>query len=171
MFIKQKVLLLNYSYEPLMIVNGKKAIILYLLDKVEMIEKSKYFINSLYIKVPIPHVIKLKSYIFLKRKSIALTRKNILKRDEEKCQYCGKRTIDMTIDHIIPKDKGGKDSWINLVAACKGCNFIKGNNLLKDLNMTLMKRPAKPSYLFNLQYYTKRHSSWDPYLFIKKEGA
>ena len=75
----------------------------------------------------------------------------------------------MTIDHIVPKHKGGKDSWENLVAACVPCNTKKGNKLLKDINMKLLKNPKTPSILFNLQSdLSNSQSSWKPYLFMKE---
>ena len=70
--------------------------------------------------------------------------------------------------YIIPKDKGGKDSWSNLVAACKKCNIYKGNYLLNEINMKLLKKPARASYLLHLQRYKGKHSTWDPYLYLKK---
>ena len=165
-----KVLLLNYSYEPIMVVSVKKAIILHVLEKVDMIEKSNKFINSLYLSIPVPYVIKLKNYLYVKPKKLALTRRNILKRDDSKCQYCGKKTTAMTIDHIIPKHKGGKDKWENLVAACKKCNINKGNFLLDEIGMKLIKKPSQPSYLLHLQKYKSKHPSWDQYIYMNKTG-
>ena len=163
-----RVLLLNYSYEPVMVVSIKKAIILYVLDKVDILEKSENQIRSLYLSIPIPYVIKLKKFLYVKPRKLALTRNNIIKRDDGTCQYCGLKPSSVTIDHIVPKNKGGKDSWDNLVAACKKCNMYKGNQLLNEINMKLLKRPAKPSYLFHLQKYKDRHPTWDPYLYLKK---
>ena len=165
-----RVLLLNYSYEPLMVVSIRKAIILYVLDKIDIIEKSDDNIRSLYLSVPIPHVIKLKNYLYVKPRQLALTRRNVIKRDNGVCQYCGLKASFTTIDHIIPKNKGGKDSWDNLVTACKKCNIYKGDYLLHEINMSLLKKPAKPSYLLHLQRYTGKHSTWDPYLYLKKRG-
>lgn len=162
----RKVLLLNYSYEPIMVVSVKKALIMYILNKVDIIEKSDNSIRSLYLTIPIPYVIKLRKYLYIKPMPLALTRKNVFKRDNSTCQYCGSNTSLMTIDHIIPKDKGGKDSWTNLVAACKKCNIYKGNYLLKERNMTLSKKPAQPSYLFHLQKYKYKHPTWNQYIYL-----
>ena len=163
-----RVLLLNYSYEPIMVVSVKKAIILYILDKIDILEKSEKNIRSLYLTVPVPYVIKLKQYLYVKPRELALTRVNVIKRDDGICQYCGSKSSSITIDHIIPKDKGGKDSWDNLVAACKKCNIYKGNYLLNEINMKLLKKPSRPSYLLHLQKYKGKHSTWDPYLYLKK---
>ena len=162
----RKVLLLNNSFEPITIVSIKKAIVMYFLDKVDFLEKSEKKINSISLSIPIPHVIKLKKYIYLKPLSVSLTRTNIFKRDNKTCQYCGSKSSSMTIDHIIPKDKGGKDTWTNLVTACKKCNLHKANFSLKDRNMNLYKKPAKPSYLLHLQKYKYKHSSWNQYIYL-----
>tara|TARA_Y100001970_G_scaffold293620_1_gene441737 strand:- start:2412 stop:2948 length:537 start_codon:yes stop_codon:yes gene_type:complete len=169
MLSNDKVLLLNSSYEPINIIYVKKAIVMYFLDKVEVVSQTNNYIRSVNIKFPIPDIIKLKKYIYIKYDSIPLTRRNIIKRDHCTCQYCGKKYNDITIDHILPKDKGGKDIWTNLVAACKKCNLIKGNKLLKDTNMNLIKRPTKPSNLFYLQNSGKENKSWHPYLYLGKK--
>ena len=165
-----RVLLLNYSYEPLMVISIKKALIMYILGKVDIIENSNKNIHSLYLSIPIPHVIKLKNYLYVKPISLALTRRNIIKRDDGVCQYCGIKTSSMTIDHIIPKDKGGKDNWNNLVTACKNCNIYKSNYLLNERNMKLLKKPSRPSYLLHLQKYKGKHSTWNPYLYLGNKG-
>ena len=168
--LNNRVLLLNGSYEPLLVVTAKKAILLYFADKVEIIKHSNYIVRSVYIEFKIPSIIRLKKYIFVKKKELSLTRKNVLKRDNHTCQYCNSKNLDLTLDHIIPRDKGGADSWDNLVAACKKCNMKKGNKLLKDISMNLIKLPSKPSYLLNLQDYAKLNSSWMPYLYLKNKG-
>ena len=167
--LTEKVLLLNSSYEPMTIINGKKAILMVLSNKVESIEKSKYFVNSSNLKLTLPSVIKLKSYIYLKAKSIPLSRENIIQRDNYTCQYCGVHSKKITIDHIIPKVKNGQDTWENLVSACVKCNLKKGNKLIHEINMHLLKKPKKPSYIYQLQrYVNKRNKSWKPYLFMDK---
>ena len=169
----RKVLLLNSSFEPITVVSIKKAIVMYFLDKVDFIEKSEQEIKSISLSLPIPHVIKLKKYIYLKPLSLSLTRTNIFKRDNKTCQYCGSKSSIMTIDHIIPKDKGGKDSWTNLVAACKKCNLHKANFSLKDGNMNLFKSLSSHLIYFicknisinilvgiNIFIYKKRRVFW-----------
>ena len=168
MNLNNKVLLLNNSYEPISIITAKKAVIMYFLNKVDVVKKSKIVINSLYLKFNIPEVIKLKNYIYIKHSKIPLTRKNILKRDNNTCQYCGKNKSEITIDHILPKDKGGNDSWNNLVVACKRCNMIKGNYLLKDIDMQLIRKPFEPTKIIYLQNVGKNNKSWHPYLYLTK---
>ena len=170
MNLNNKVLLLNNSYEPISVITAKKAVIMYFLDKVDVVKKSKIVINSLYLKFNIPEVIKLKNYIYIKHSKIPLTRKNILKRDNNTCQYCGKSKSEITIDHVLPKDKGGNDSWNNLVVACKRCNIIKRNYLLKDIDMKLIRKPFEPTKIIYLQNVGKNNKSWHPYLYLTKRS-
>lgn len=123
--LNRRVLVLNQSYEPLMVIGARRAIILLLSEKVESLENYREIIHSVYLSMPLPSVIKLKEYARIRRKEIVLSRKNILKRDNHTCQYCGKKSVPMTIDHIISRNKGGQDSWDNLVAACVPCNTKK----------------------------------------------
>ena len=138
-FLNRKVLVLNQSYEPIMIIGAKRAIILVLNEKVDALENYRELIHSAYLNLPLPSVIKLREYVRVRRKEIVLSRKNILKRDNHECQYCGIRSVPMTIDHIIPRQRGGEDTWYNLVAACVPCNTRKGNRTPREVQMKLMK--------------------------------
>ena len=165
--LSKKVLLLNSSYEPISIINSKKAIIMLMLGKVDYIEKGNKFIKSEKIQFLLPVVVKLKAFVYLKRRRIALTRQNIFKRDNYICQYCGKKSKSLTIDHVIPKNKGGVDSWENLVSACVKCNLSKADNYLKDINMPLLNKPKKPHFLLYMQgYVNNEYESWKPYLYM-----
>jgi len=166
--LNRKVLVLNQSYEPLMVINAKRAIVLIIKDKVKMLEKYSENIRSVQNSFDLPSVIRLNFYVHLKYKDIVLNRRNILKRDDYRCQYCAKQATPLTIDHIVPKNKGGKDSWENLVAACSKCNTRKGDTLLKHMDMKLLKKPRKPSKLFQLQtYVNKKQDNWKQYLFME----
>jgi 5-methylcytosine-specific restriction endonuclease McrA len=169
--LNKKVLLLNQSYQPLMTVGVKRAIILSFTDKVEVLERYVEQIHSVSLSIFIPSVLRLKDYVKFNKKRISLTRKNILKRDGHLCQYCNSKPNFITVDHIVPKHKGGGDSWENLVAACIPCNTKKGNKLLKDINMELSRKPKIPSILFNLQNdLSNKQNSWKPYLFMKEKN-
>ena len=168
--LNRRVLVLNQSYEPLMVIGARRAIILLLSEKVETLENYHEIIHSVYLSLPLPSVIKLKEYAKIRRKEIVLSRKNILKRDNHTCQYCGAKSVLMTIDHIIPRNKGGGDSWENLVAACVPCNTTKGNQLLRNIQMNLSKIPRKPTMILHLQKFVKHfQSSWRPYLFMQEK--
>jgi hypothetical protein len=166
--LSKKVLLLNSSYEPIMVISGKRAILMIVANKADIIEKTEYIIRSSKFKLSFPSVVKLRSFIYINFKNIPLTRKNIIKRDNCTCQYCGKVTKSVTIDHVIPKDKNGKDLWSNLVTACNKCNSRKSNKYLSDTNMELLRKPVKPTYLYHLQKYVKKDNClWKPYLFME----
>ena len=168
-FLNKKVLLLNSSYEPLMVLSSKRAIVMLILDKVDKILDSSYIVHSEKLFLNLPSIVKLKSYIFVKRKDIALTRKNIFYRDNNKCQYCGKCNVLLTIDHVVPKQKGGKDTWKNLVTSCNRCNSKKANSYMYDVGMCLINDPVKPHYLLYLQKYaSSEYENWRPYLFMDK---
>ena len=166
--LNRKVLVLNQSYEPLMVINAKRAIVLIIKEKVKMLEKYSENIRSVQNSFDLPSVIRLNFYVHLKYKDIVLNRRNILKRDDYRCQYCAKQATPLTLDHIVPKNKGGKDSWENLVAACSKCNARKGDTLLKHMDMKLLKKPRKPSKLFQLQtYVNEKQDNWKQYLFME----
>lgn len=137
-----KVLVLNASYEPLNITNWKRAVILLLKGKAEQLE---HYENFIYPTFPFPSVIRLRHYVKVPYKDIPLTRRNILERDRHSCQYCGYRGDQLTLDHILPRSRGGADSWENLVTACVRCNIKKkGNRTPKEAHMPLHKSPRKP---------------------------
>jgi 5-methylcytosine-specific restriction endonuclease McrA len=135
----QTILVLNASYEPINFTNWKRAIVLLMKNKAQALGK---------------RVIRLVNYIKLPYEKLAQnkpSRSMIYKRDGHKCQYCGS-TRELTIDHIIPRSRGGEDTWENLVVACMPCNMRKGNKLLEDTNMILQTIPKKPfnKMLFSL---------------------
>ena len=167
--MNQKVLVLNQSYEPLMVVNAKRAIVLVLKNKVELLEKYNNSIRTVSNKFESPSVIRLNFYVRIKYKNTPISRKHILRRDNNRCQYCDKKAIPLTIDHVIPRNKGGKDTWENLVAACGKCNTKKGNQLLEAIEMQLLKKPKKPNYLFYFKQYINKdvEDSWKEYLYMK----
>ena len=136
-----KVLVLNASYEPLNICSWRRAVILILKGKAEQIEHNGKLV---YADFPLPTVIRLRSYVKIPYKEITLSRRNVLHRDSYTCQYCGDRRHDLTIDHIIPRSRGGIDSWDNVVAACLRCNVKKGDRTPKESGMALMCHPRRP---------------------------
>jgi len=165
--LNKNVLILNQSYEAVGVCNAKRAIIMIFLGKGEMIEKYKYLIRSAFTAYPLPSIIRLNRYITLPRKKILLSRKNILKRDNYRCQYCGKKSIAMTIDHVIPKVKGGTYSWDNLVCACIPCNHKKGNNSPEQSGLLLLTIPRKPNnIIFIKDVVGISDDRWKPYLFL-----
>lgn len=163
-----RVLILNQSFEPISVCSARKALCLIYLTKAEMIAKEENrFIRSVSYKMPYPSVIRLSRYIRVPYKKIELSRRNIMRRDGFRCQYCGAKTKELTIDHIIPKSRGGFDSWDNLVTACKVCNNKKGSRTPEESGLALIKKPRRPHHiLFITQYMGKVDDKWKPFLFM-----
>jgi 5-methylcytosine-specific restriction endonuclease McrA len=165
--LNRNVLVLNQNYEPISICNVKKAIILVYLGKAEIVESLDFDVRAISFSIPFPSVVRLQVYVYRPYTPVILSRKNIIKRDNHTCQYCGKSHTQLTVDHIVPKQYGGKDSWENLVCACVRCNCKKGNRTPEKAGMKLLKIPKKPSRLFFLQFYIDQpHENWRPYLFL-----
>ena len=165
--LTQSVLVLNQNYEAISICSAKKAVILIFLKKAQMVERYERLIHSVTIEIPYPSVIRLNRYVKKPYQKVSLTRSNIIKRDKHTCQYCGKNHQPMTLDHVIPRSLGGKDTWENLVCACMRCNAKKGDKTPDSAGMKLIKRPVKPSHLFYLQHLAgNAHNTWHDYLFL-----
>jgi len=165
--LNRSVLVLNQNYEPIAICNAKKAIILVYLGKAEIVERLNFEIHSVSFSMPFPSVVRLQIYIYRPYTPVVLNRKNIVRRDRHTCQYCGKRNVPLTVDHIIPRHFGGNHSWENLVCACVRCNNRKGNRTPEQADMNLLKKPKRPTQLFFLQFLIEKpHDSWRPYLFL-----
>jgi len=161
-----KVLVLNQDYQAISICSVERALTLVFLNKAEVIsvcaDKCIHTVNTTY---PFPSIIRLLRYIIMPYKKVVLSRQNIFKRDNNMCQYCGSRQ-DLTIDHVIPRSRGGVDSWENCVAACRKCNHKKGDLFLGETSMKLLRRPFKPNYLMFLREFTTIHEDWKPYLYV-----
>jgi 5-methylcytosine-specific restriction endonuclease McrA len=162
-----KVLLLNGNYEPLSICSVQKAIVLLVMEKAELVSAVKdRVVRSARSSMDYPSVIRLSSYIHIPFKKVILSRKNILRRDGHQCQYCGVRT-GLTVDHIIPKSRGGEDSWENLTTACLRCNNRKGDRTPEEANLKVKRKPVRPNHVvFLRQYLGKIDKDWEPYLFM-----
>lgn len=163
-----QVLVLNQNYEALTVTDPYKAFVMLYLGKAELIEAyENRFLSSINSNHPYPSIVRLRSYIMIPYKRIMLSRKNILRRDNNRCQYCNRHQNDLTIDHVIPKSLGGQDTWENLVAACHKCNNKKGSRTPDQANMPLLSKPFKPSHvLFLRQYVNFIDEKWKPYLFM-----
>lgn len=160
--------MLNQSYEPMSVCTVKRATILVLLDKAEMVEQ-KYgaVVRSQLTAVPCPSVIRVLRYIKSPYRKIELSRKNILRRDGQQCQYCGTKKLQLTIDHIMPRSRGGGSTWENLITACVKCNIRKGNRTPEEAHMPLLTTPRKPNHVAFLQHLSGEvEESWRQYLFM-----
>lgn len=163
-----QVLMLNQDYQPLSICSLRKSMLLLFLDKAEMIHNNpSRKVRTVSSSYQYPSVIRLKKYAHVPFKRIVLTRKNILKRDRNRCGYCGGHE-DLTIDHILPKSRGGEDSWENLVTACNRCNNKKGNRTPDEAGMPLRVVPYRPhNVMFLRNFSTSIADDWKPYLYMK----
>jgi len=157
-----KVLVLNASYEPLNICTWRRAVVLLMKGKAEPIEHNGKLIWA---DFPLPTVIRLRSYVKIPYKEISLSRRNLLHRDNYTCQYCSDRRHDLTIDHIIPKSRGGTDTWDNVVAACLKCNVKKGDRTPKEANMALLNVPRRPPS--HVHFEISKHSASGEYTWKK----
>jgi len=163
-----QVLILNQNYEAVSVTDETKAFLLVWLNKAEMLESyDNLALKTVTRSYPVPSIIKLKRYVAIPYRTILLSRKNVLRRDNHRCQYCQTVAPDLTVDHVIPRAAGGQDSWENLVAACRKCNHKKGNRTPEQAGMKLLNKPFKPNYvLFLRQNMVKIHEKWKPYLFL-----
>ncbi|WP_036900608.1 MULTISPECIES: HNH endonuclease [Prochlorococcus] len=161
-----QVLVLNASYEPLNITTWRRATVLMLKGKAETLEEdSSTFIRR---DTKLPTVIRLRYFIKVPYRELALTRKNLLQRDNNCCQYCGYTGDKLSIDHIIPRSRGGDDSWENVTTACLTCNVSKGNRTPQEAKMPLRSKPYKPLSTLNFeaskQINSGRHKEWSKYV-------
>ncbi len=152
MALNAPVLVLNANYEPLNVCDTRRAIGLLLTGKAKMVANGRGDIHTARTVFPCPSVIRLESMIHRPRPRVKLTKREIFRRDEYTCQYCGRQTSHLTIDHVIPRHRGGSHQWDNLVAACPQCNRLKGGRNAVEAHMPLRRRPTEPSptasYLF-----------------------
>ena len=146
-------LVLNASYEPLNITSWRRAITLMLKGKAESLEED--ISQEIHHGKKLPTVIRLRYYVKVPFREVALTRKNILLRDNNSCQYCNYKGSQLSIDHVLPRSRGGSDNWENVTTACLRCNIQKGNRTPEEANMNLKRKPYKP--LSNLNFEATRH--------------
>ena len=163
------VLVLNASYEPLRIISVRRAIILLLQQKAELIEAATQQLRTQGASFAVPLVVRLVRYIAIPRhRQPPCSRRGVLARDRETCQYCGTQPgrAHLTIDHVLPRAHGGTTSWENIVAACAVCNHRKANRTPQQAGMVLACMPRRPSYVaFTLLGTLERHETWQKYAY------
>lgn len=162
------VLVLNQNYEPLSVCSVRRAALMLFLGKAEIIEKHDgKRLRSVSTSMAVPSVVRLWAFARIPRKQVILTRRNIIKRDGGRCMYCGVLEGPMTIDHVMPKKFGGRDSWENLVSACMQCNNRKGNRTPDQARMKLLRKPRRPNHIMFIQHFIGvADRRWNPYLFL-----
>lgn len=142
-------LLLNATYEPLMIIHWQRAVTLVYLGKSDVLEEYSREIRSVSHSMRIPAVLRLRERVRTVRPAIRFSRQNVYARDRYQCQYCTTSCspADLTFDHVVPRSQGGQTSWTNIVTACADCNRRKANRTPEQANMKLLKRPVRPRVL------------------------
>ena len=166
--VNSAVLVLNQNYEPLSVCSARRAIIMQLLCKVDVVETYDGLkVHSATRSIPLPSVVRLSWYVNVPYKRILLTRKNIIKRDRHTCQYCGDKKGMMTVDHVIPKRFQGGDTWENMVCACSRCNNKKGDRPPEQAGLKLARQPRRPNHITFIQSFIGiSDERWKPYLFL-----
>lgn len=173
------VLVLNSSLQPLSVIPERRLIVLLSKQKVSFVDENvrtliEESIAARRLELERPVIVQLLANVRVPRVALQPTRSNILLRDEETCQYCGKRGRDLTLDHIIPRSRGGQSTWENLVASCKFCNGKKGNRLLKDVGMHLLRQPHALSQEyagFFLLRYPKLREAYEEFLTTSSQAS
>ena len=165
----KRTLILNQDFRPLTVCGYKKAFLLVYLKKAELLEDDDQPLRTVDNSFALPSVIRLNKYANLPYKGVMLTRQNIFKRDAFTCQYCGSEK-DLTLDHLVPRSKGGKSIWTNLVTACKRCNSKKGHYTPEASGMKLIRAPFKPSYIMFIRDFSGHiNERWKRYLGKKEK--
>lgn len=160
------VLVLNQNYEPLNICNVKRAVVLLLRGKAEALENGRGEIHSPTMALSIPSVIRLVYFIRRPLVQRKMTRREIFLRDNYRCQYCGKETRNLTLDHVIPRYRGGIHEWTNVVSACIPCNRKKAGRTPREAGMTLKRTPLRPIFTpYHIVYpFLAKHSEWHKFV-------
>jgi 5-methylcytosine-specific restriction endonuclease McrA len=168
--VNNPVLVLNQSYEPINICRARRAVVLIWQGKAEPLENDSSEIHSIECSFPLPSVIRL-IYMVKKRPRFQrrLTHFEVFNRDKYTCQYCGKETKELTLDHILPRHRGGEHVWENVVSCCVACNRRKAGRTPEEAGMRLTRRPSppRPTGFYIPYHYLYIHSGWRKFLAIE----
>jgi 5-methylcytosine-specific restriction endonuclease McrA len=167
--LKSQVLVLNATYEPMNVVSVRRAVLLLLKEKAKLVEAAEAELRSERMVLPVPLVIRLVYYVRIPHHfSLPLSRRTVMARDHYVCQYCGVQPGkgSLTIDHVLPRSRGGDTTWENVVTACGACNRHKGNRTPEEAGLHLLQRPGKPRYLaITLLAGASAPKVWDKYMY------
>lgn len=162
------VLLLGIDYRPIHVVDARRAIILVLAGKAEVVETDPdgVPIRSARLEFAVPAVVRLLRAVKILRRTPTLTRRALIARDDGRCQFVGCTRAGTTIEHVLPRSRGGAHSWDNVVAACERCNHSKGDRTLAEAGMMLVREPRVPRYVVALVAKAggRAPELWVPYL-------
>ena len=164
--MEKPVLVLNANFEPINVCGFQRALGLMFSEKASLILNGRGTIKTARTVYPIPSVIRLHRMVQRPHPKVSLCRREVFRRDHYTCQYCGKNTVFLTVDHVQPKHLGGRHTWTNLVAACPSCNHRKGGRTLLESGMTLLRPPKEPSqaavYIF--AKFLNENEEWKNFL-------
>jgi 5-methylcytosine-specific restriction endonuclease McrA len=192
--LENRVLVLNGLYMPIRVVSAKKAVIMLHKEKVEVITvKEESYLNFSFdswkkrsnnggidslniveyihtpsLRIAVPRIVRLYNYRDYQNVDVQFNRKNVFVRDDHTCQYCGEEKPEsrLSIDHVIPRSRDGKSSWTNVVTACKECNVRKGERLLENTDMNLLRQPSVPSHnpIVKKRANQQKYKAWQSFL-------
>jgi 5-methylcytosine-specific restriction endonuclease McrA len=176
LYMTGRVLVLNASFEPINVCNERRAVVMIFKGVARVEEHNGHMLHSARLTIHAPSVIRLTEYIHIPFERRSLSRKNILLRDHSTCQYCGRQypPSELTLDHVLPRSRGGESAWDNLVACCKKCNHRKGNRTPDESGMHLLRRPRGFSLHVNRQimrYLGRADETWRKYLFYESNNG
>jgi len=164
--MSEPVLVLNANFEPIHVCSMHRAIGLIMKEKASLVLNGRGEIRTVSRSFPRPSIIRLSKMVKRPRPEVRLTKREILRRDNYTCQYCGTHSIYLTVDHIKPRHLGGVHSWENLVAACPACNYRKGGRTVEQASMRLLRIPTCPPA--TASYFFGRHlgcnTEWLPFV-------
>jgi len=167
--VNSNVLVLNATYEPINIVSVRRAVVLLLKEKAELVEAANAELRAGRFRMPLPAVIRLVYYVRIPRlMGVPLSRRTVLARDHHTCQYCGSTPgrADLTVDHVRPRSKGGTTTWDNVVTACRHCNVRKGNRTPDEAGLRLRSAPARPRFVaLALVAQANPNELWQKYMY------
>ena len=156
--------MLNASFEPLCVVSARRAVVLVLKEKAEIVHRNGAEFRAERVTVPVPSVIRLRHYVRVPYRSVVpLSRRAVFARDHHRCQYCNRGAEN--IDHVVPRSRGGEHTWDNVVASCRACNARKEDRLPQECGLSLRRHPRAPhASLWLTATVGSIDPLWEPYL-------
>ncbi len=164
--MNELVLVLNANFEPINVCNTRRAIGMMLDGKAALIANGRGVVQTVSTSFPLPSVIRLEHMVQRPRPHIKLTRREVFRRDNYTCQYCGRKVPNLTVDHVMPRHLGGMHVWNNVITACAACNHQKGGRRLEESRMHLLSIPQEPplsaEYMFG--QHLREYETWEPFI-------
>ncbi len=159
-----RALVLNVTYEPLSVVTGRRAVVLVLTERAEVVHEGHDVLRSERLALTVPSVVRLRTLVKVPyQRHLTVSRRGVLARDAHRCQYCGSRAE--TVDHVVPRSRGGGHTWDNVVAACRPCNLRKADRFLRESGLHLRTTPGPPCRsLWVTTAVDAVPAHWEPYL-------